>query len=47
MLASLQNRAQARHLTIKGQEMARHLFDVQRTTREVAEIYGSLNRGSA
>jgi glycosyltransferase involved in cell wall biosynthesis len=42
MLASLQNRAQARRLTIKGQEMARHLFDVERTTREVAAIYETL-----
>ena len=39
---SLQNRAQTRRLTIKGQEMARHLFDVERTTREVAEIYETL-----
>jgi len=39
---SLQNRAQARHLTIKGQEMARHLFNVERTAREVAQIYTSL-----
>jgi glycosyltransferase involved in cell wall biosynthesis len=42
MLASLQNRAEARRLTIKGQEMARHLFDVERTAREVAEIYETL-----
>lgn len=42
MLASLQNRAEARRLTIKGQEMARHLFDVDRTTREVAQIYETL-----
>jgi glycosyltransferase involved in cell wall biosynthesis len=39
---SLQNRAQARRLTIKGQQMARHLFDVERTAREVAQIYTSL-----
>jgi glycosyltransferase involved in cell wall biosynthesis len=39
---SLQNRAEARHLTIKGQEMARHLFNVERTTREVAQIYAKL-----
>ena len=39
---SLQNRAEARHLTIKGEEIARHLFDVERTTREVAQIYGKL-----
>jgi glycosyltransferase involved in cell wall biosynthesis len=42
MLASLQNRAEARRLTIKGQEMARHLFDVERTTREVAQVYANL-----
>jgi glycosyltransferase involved in cell wall biosynthesis len=39
---SLQNRTQARHLTITGQEMARHLFDVERTAREVAQIYATL-----
>jgi glycosyltransferase involved in cell wall biosynthesis len=39
---SLQNHAEARRRTIKGQEMARHLFDVERTTREVAEIYETL-----
>jgi glycosyltransferase involved in cell wall biosynthesis len=44
---SLQNRAQARHLTIKGQEMARHLFDVERTTREVAQIYETLEPKAA
>jgi glycosyltransferase involved in cell wall biosynthesis len=42
IVASLQNRAEARRLTIKGQEMARHLFNVERTTREVAEIYETL-----
>jgi glycosyltransferase involved in cell wall biosynthesis len=39
---SLQNRVEARHLTIKGEEMARHLFDVKRTTREVAQIYTTI-----
>jgi glycosyltransferase involved in cell wall biosynthesis len=42
MVGSLQNRAEARQLTIKGQEMARHLFDVGRNTREIAEIYSSV-----
>jgi glycosyltransferase involved in cell wall biosynthesis len=42
IVASLQNRAEARRLTINGQEMARHLFNVERTTREVAEIYETL-----
>ena len=39
IVASLQNRAKTRHLTIKGQEMARHLFDVGKTAGEVAQIY--------
>jgi glycosyltransferase involved in cell wall biosynthesis len=39
---SLQNRTETQRLTIIGQEMARHLFDVKRTTREVAQIYGKL-----
>jgi glycosyltransferase involved in cell wall biosynthesis len=43
---SLQNPAQALHLTLKGQEMARHLFDVERTAREVAQIYGTLVDGA-
>ncbi len=46
IVGSLQNRAEARHLTTKGQEMARYLFDVERTTREVAQIYGALNYSS-
>jgi glycosyltransferase involved in cell wall biosynthesis len=39
---SLQHRQEALHMTSKGHEMARHLFDVERTTREVAQIYGKL-----
>jgi len=42
MVGSLQNRAETRQLTTKGQEMARHLFDAERTTREVAQIYTTL-----
>jgi glycosyltransferase involved in cell wall biosynthesis len=44
---SLQNRVEARHLTIKGQEMARHLFDIERTTCEIAQIYTTLNPKAA
>jgi glycosyltransferase involved in cell wall biosynthesis len=47
MLASLQNRTEARHLTVKGQQMARHLFDAERTTREVAKIYSTLSANAA
>jgi glycosyltransferase involved in cell wall biosynthesis len=47
IVSSLQNRAEARHLTIKGQEMARHLFDIERTTREVAQIYTTLKSKAA
>jgi hypothetical protein len=42
MLASLQNRAEAQRLAVVGHEMTRHLFDVGRTAREVAQIYGKL-----
>jgi glycosyltransferase involved in cell wall biosynthesis len=44
MLTALQNREQSRRLTEQGQKLARHLFDVQRTAREVAQIYASLTR---
>lgn len=39
---SLQNRAEAQQLTIKGHDMARHQFDMERTTREVAQIYSTI-----
>jgi glycosyltransferase involved in cell wall biosynthesis len=42
MLASLHNRAETQRLTIAGQKMTHHLFDVERTAREVAEIYDKL-----
>ena len=42
VLASLQNRAETQRLTVAGQKMTRHLLDVQRTAREVAEIYDKL-----
>jgi len=42
IVTSLQNRVEAHRLTLKGQEIARHLFDVERTTREVAQIYTTL-----
>jgi glycosyltransferase involved in cell wall biosynthesis len=42
ILASVQNRAEARRLTVEGHKMTRHLFDVERTAREVAEIYAKL-----
>ena len=43
---SLQNRAESKRLTIKGQQMARHLFDVGKTAREVVQIYGRLVDGA-
>jgi glycosyltransferase involved in cell wall biosynthesis len=46
MLASLQNRARARRLSNQGQEMARHLFDVEKTAAEVAQIYSTLSSES-
>jgi len=42
VLASLQNRQEAHRLTATGQKMTRHLFDVERTAREVAQIYAKL-----
>jgi glycosyltransferase involved in cell wall biosynthesis len=39
---SLQNRAEAQRLTLAGHKMTRDLFDVDRTAREVAEIYAKL-----
>jgi glycosyltransferase involved in cell wall biosynthesis len=45
--ASLQNRAEARRITTEGYKMARHLFDVERTAREVAQIYATLTSGAA
>jgi glycosyltransferase involved in cell wall biosynthesis len=47
IVGSLQNREEARRLTVKGQEMARHLSDVERTTREVAQIYSTLKPNAA
>ena len=39
MLTSLQNRTETQGLAAAGHKMTRHLFDVQRTAREVAQIY--------
>jgi glycosyltransferase involved in cell wall biosynthesis len=47
MLSSLQNRDEAYRLTCEGQRMARHLFDVERTAREVAQIYATLTPQAA
>jgi hypothetical protein len=43
----LQNREKAERLTIEGNKMARHLFDVQRTALEVAQIYTTLRPRTA
>jgi glycosyltransferase involved in cell wall biosynthesis len=45
--ASLQNRADSRRATSEGYKMARHLFDVERTAREVAQIYTTLQSKAA
>lgn len=42
MLATLQNRAEAHRLAGAGHKMTRHLFDVERTAGEVANIYAGL-----
>jgi glycosyltransferase involved in cell wall biosynthesis len=39
ILEALGNKDEARCHTIEGQKLARHMFDVQRTGREVAAIY--------
>jgi glycosyltransferase involved in cell wall biosynthesis len=38
---SLRNRAESLQFTLKGQEMARHLFDVGKTAAEVAQFYST------
>ena len=45
--ASLQNGAEAQRVTTEGHKIARHLFDVQRTAREVAQIYATLPSNAA
>ena len=45
ILASLENRSAARRLTVEGQKLARRLFDVDSTAREVAAIYVKLAGG--
>jgi len=46
ILKALDDPNEAKRLTGEGQKMARHLFDVERTGREIAEIYGRiLERG--
>jgi glycosyltransferase involved in cell wall biosynthesis len=47
MLASLQNRAEAHRLAAAGHKMTRQLFDVERTAREVAQIYTALKPKAA
>jgi glycosyltransferase involved in cell wall biosynthesis len=47
ILASLQNRAEAQRLAAEGNKMTRQLFDVQRTAREVAQIYTTLKSRAA
>jgi len=42
ILASLQNRAETQRFAVAGHKMTRHLFDVERTAREVAQIYAKL-----
>ena len=39
MLASLRNRAESHRLALQGQKMARRMFDVATTAREIAGIY--------
>jgi glycosyltransferase involved in cell wall biosynthesis len=47
ILASLQNRAETQRLAVAGHKMTRHLFDVERTAREVAQIYMTLKPKAA
>jgi glycosyltransferase involved in cell wall biosynthesis len=41
-LSSLKNPAEARRLALAGQQMARQLFNVETTAREVAQIYSQI-----
>jgi glycosyltransferase involved in cell wall biosynthesis len=47
MLEVLANKEEARRRTLEGQKMARHLFDVERTGREIAAIYEAILARSA
>lgn len=48
IVEALRNRQEARRRTIEGQKLARGLFDVERTAREVAGIYDEiLGRGGS
>jgi glycosyltransferase involved in cell wall biosynthesis len=47
MLASLQNRAEAQRFAVAGHQMTRHLFDVESTAREVAQIYATVKPRAA
>jgi glycosyltransferase involved in cell wall biosynthesis len=47
MLASLQNRAETKRLAVAGHKMTRHLFDVERTAGEVAQIYTAVKSRAA
>lgn len=47
MVAALQNRAETHRFAVAGHKMTRHLFDVERTAREVGQIYMTLNPKAA
>ena len=44
---ALDDRDKAKRFTAEGQKLARHLFDVERTGREVADIYRQILARSA
>jgi glycosyltransferase involved in cell wall biosynthesis len=46
ILTSLQNRAEAQRLAAAGHKMTRQLFNVERTAREVSQIYRKLVDGA-
>jgi glycosyltransferase involved in cell wall biosynthesis len=46
MLGSLQNRAETHRLAVAGHKMTRHLFDVERTAGEIANIYAGLTESA-
>jgi D-inositol-3-phosphate glycosyltransferase len=41
-LSSLKSPAEARRLALAGQQLARQLFNVENTAREVAQIYSQV-----
>ncbi|OPL14355.1 MAG: hypothetical protein AVO39_09230 [delta proteobacterium MLS_D] len=46
ILYALDNEDEARRMALRGQELVRHMFDVDRTGAEIADIYEAVTKGS-